>query len=48
MAGLRILSMMLYSSLDWKNKELGSKGEFGGDLGIPAVSICHDVAPYPF
>ena len=48
MAALRILSVVLYSSPDWKESELGFGGMFGGDLGIPATKYISDVAPYSF
>lgn len=48
MASLRILSMELYISPEWREKELGFNGEFGGDLGIPAGRYSSHVAPYSF
>jgi len=43
---LEILSMHLYISPEWKDKELGFNGAFGGDLGIPAGRYSSHVAPY--
>jgi len=48
MASLEILSMHLYISPEWKDKELGFNGAFGGDLGIPAGRYSSHVAPYSF
>jgi hypothetical protein len=45
---LRNLSAALYSTDLYKNGQLGSHGEFGGYLGIPAPGEFRDVAPYTF
>lgn len=47
-SALQILSVILYSSPDWKQKALGFNGQAGGDLGVPATKYISDVAPYPF
>jgi hypothetical protein len=43
-----VLSSHLYSVGGYKDKQLGWKGEFGGDLGIPAPGSYLDFAPFPF
>lgn len=45
---LKLLSMWLYSSAEYARKEIGWKGQFGGDLGLPAIHQYLDIAPYPF
>jgi hypothetical protein len=46
--GIATLSAVLYASDAYKRGDLGSYGEFGGHLGIPAPTSYHDFAPYPF
>jgi hypothetical protein len=46
--GLKMLSIILYASTVYRRKELGWNGQFGGDLGVPAVSVFLNDAPYPF
>lgn len=43
-----MLSSMLYSVEGYRNKHLGWRGVFGGDLGVPAPHSYLDFAPYPF
>ena len=43
-----MLSITLYASGFYRRKELGWNGRFGGDLGVPAVEVFLDEAPYPF
>lgn len=45
---LKILSSVLYGSDLYKQKKLGSCGEFGGYLGLPAPKELLKSAPYPF
>jgi hypothetical protein len=45
---LKLLSMWLYSSEEYARKEIGWKGQFGGNLGLPAIHQHLDAAPYPF
>ena len=45
---VKMLSSMLYSVGGYRSKHLGWKGEFGGDLGVPAPHSYLDFAPYPF
>jgi hypothetical protein len=45
---LKIASVTLYSSRLYKQKKLGLYGEYGRELGIPALHTLLDVAPYPF
>ncbi len=42
------LSVMLYTSPEYRSGRLGIAGEFGDFLGLPAPSILLDEAPYPF
>lgn len=46
--GVKMLSIILYSSTVYRRKDLGFNGRFGGDLGVPAVDVFLDEAPYPF
>jgi hypothetical protein len=46
--GLKLLSITLYASHVYRWRELGLNGQFGGDLGVPAVEAFLDDAPYPF
>lgn len=45
---LKLLSMWLYSSEQYGRQEIGWNGQFGGDLGLPAIHQYLDIAPYPF
>lgn len=45
---LKLLSMWLYSSEAYARKEIGWRGRFGEDLGLPAIHQHLDEAPYPF
>jgi len=45
---LKILSVELYSSDEYKEGRLGIDGEFRGYLGLPASKEVLDRAPYPF
>jgi hypothetical protein len=45
---VKLLSIKLYSVGGYEAKMLGWKGEFGGDLGVPAPNDYLDFAPYPF
>ena len=45
---LKIMAATLYGSESYVNKEFGFKGEFGGNLSIPAPTSFLDIAPYPF
>ena len=45
---LKTLSVYLYGSDYYKNREVGIFGEFGGDLTIPATHMFLDTVPYPF
>jgi hypothetical protein len=45
---LKLLSMWLYSSGEYARKEMGWKGRFGEDLGLPTIHQHLDIAPYPF
>jgi hypothetical protein len=42
------MSAYLYGSESYKSGRLGSFGQFGGYLGIPAPGAFLDVAPFPF
>ncbi len=46
--GVKMLSIILYSSPIYRRKELGFDGEFGGYLGVPAVNAFLREAPFPF
>jgi hypothetical protein len=46
--GLKLLSVLLYSSNLYKLGQLGIYGSFGGSLFVPATKEFLDVAPYPF
>lgn len=43
-----MMSIILYASTVYRDKELGWNGQFGGDLGLPAVDVFLNAAPYPF
>jgi hypothetical protein len=45
---LRYLTVHLYTSRLWENKQLGAHGVFGGDLGIPAMNYAHLKGRFPF
>lgn len=45
---VKLMSITLYSAGGYRNKKLGWKGQFGGDLGVPAPHGYLDFAPYPF
>jgi hypothetical protein len=45
---LKTASVSLYSSRLYKQKKLGLYGEYGRELGIPALHMLLDIAPYPF
>ena len=45
---LKFASVSLYSSRLYKQKKLGLYGEYGRELGIPALRTLLDIAPYPF
>lgn len=47
-SALKILSILVYSAEGYKQGKLGWKGEFSGDLGLPAMHLFQDDAPYPF
>jgi hypothetical protein len=45
---LQCLSAALYGSAEYKARQLGIFGEFGGYLTIPAPRVVLDIAPFPF
>lgn len=45
---MKHLSIRLYAVDGYRERKLGWKGQFGGDLGLPAVEVFLNDAPYPF
>lgn len=45
---MKVLSIELYAVHGYREKKLGWKGQFGGDLGLPAVDVFLNDAPYQF